>query len=603
MVCLLPEMNSVGKSTAKPRWRDWASGASEEGTWADLHRMTTEIVGRLLEDVGSDGHQWSDLIAHIDDLPAGEFAMVVERLQAIDPSRLPREEKKLVWDSLRSKISRHVAFPDAKWVMPQEQLSQLQDAYARFAPSEFQERYAWLFSDNPDVITPRDDWEERIRLMNDMRMEAVRDMYTEGSVQALLDFAAQTKQPGNVGYAIGLSGVLAEGEDVFLWQHLGSDAEVRRPVALGYLSARAFQAGIGWLEMQASSKFARYAVPQQLADFYRVWPFTNATWDRLDTLDEETRRLYWGQVTFWGLGEADAVDHERAVANWVNYGHFGMAIDFISLYAKGNEARVSPTTVADLLDKATHQDAIVNWSNLDYGITKLLDILEAWEGMDSTKLASIEWFFLPVLQHYRPPRTLYRALAAQPELFCEVLKWVYRASGEEPKALTAQEQARAHFAHDLLQGWHSLPGQQADGSIDDAVLKAWVTRARELVSESGRGTIGDQEIGRVLSTAPKGTDAVWPHEAVRDVLDDLMNEDVDTGLALGVYNGRGVTTRAMGEGGDQERVLVDQYRGYARHVRERWSRTASVLERIATMFERDARREDTKADLEQDLWR
>jgi len=40
-----------------------------------------------------------------------------------------------------------------------------------------------------------------------------------------------------------------------------------------------------------------------------------------------------------------------------------------------------------------------------------------------------------------------------------------------------------------------------------------------------------------------------------------------------------------------------------RGVRDQWPRTARVLEEIADGFERDARREDTEAELEEDLWR
>jgi hypothetical protein len=401
------------------------------------------------------------------------------------------------------------------------------------------------------MIAPHpDDWQERARLINDARVEAVWAVYTEGGVSALLNLAAQTERSWNVGHAIALSGILAEDEDVFLWQHLGSTTELRRGLALGYMAARVSEAGNKWLKKQAASKFAAYAAPQQRADFYRLWPFIGQTWDRLETLDEETRRLYWGQITYWGLGDADAVDHERVVRNFVQYGRIDAAIDFISLYTREEGAHVSPAMIADVLRKATQDGTTVDWSNLGYGVTKLLDILDTWEGMDPTQLASLEWSLLPVLRHYgRPPRTLYRALATQPEFFCDVLKWVYRAKGEEPKALTPQEEARTRLAYELLQEWHDLPGRQLDGGVDDAALKAWVAHARELATESGRGTIGDQEIGRVFSSAPKGTDDVWPHEAVRDVIDDLNSKDIDAGLTLGVYNGRGTTMRAIGEGG------------------------------------------------------
>lgn len=604
MTRLLPEMSIIGEPTSKPRWRDWVAGAPDDITWGEVHQMAAEIAARLLEDVGTNGHRWSELIGHVASLPQDVFEAVAHRLNDIDPSSFSPEDRKGVWGGLRAVIARHVEFADAKWAMTKEQLALLQQAYARFEPDEPIEKYGWLFSDNPALMVGRDKWEERARLINEARTEAARVVYAEGGVQGLMDLAARTERPLNVGHAIGLSGVLAEDEDVFLWQHLGSAIELRRYVALGYLAARIAQGGDQWLAQQASSKFAAYAAPQQLADFYCHWPFIDQTWDRLDTLDEETRRLYWRQVTFWGLGDAEAIDHERVVANFFMYGRFDAAIHFISLYAREEGPRVSLATVADVLHAATQEGTTVNWGDLGYDVAKLLDLLDEWEEKDEARLASIEWFLLPVLRHYgRPPRTLHRALATQPEFFGEVLKWVFRARGEEPKALTPDEEARARVAYELLHDWHDVPGLQSDGGVDEGTLATWVSRAREIAGDIGRGAIGDQQIGQILSSAPKGTDDVWPHEAVRDLLDDLSNDDLDLGLQLGVYNGRGVTTRAMGEGGDQERVLVEKYRGYARRVRDRWPHTAHVLEQIAGGFERDARREDVGAELEQDLWR
>jgi len=605
MIRLLPEIGSTGQPTSKPRWRNWASGAQEEVTWGEFQRASAEIVMRLLEDVGTDGRRWHDLIGHITNLPQGDLELVTQRLNEIDPSHFSPTDRKAVWESLRKVISRHAAFRDAKWAMTQERLSGLQQAYARFEAGSPIERNAWLFSSNPEIMAPHsDDWRERQDLIDSEGVKAVRAVHAEGGISALLDLAAQSERPWDVGRAMGLSGILGEDEDIFLWQNLGASPVPRRSLALGYLAARVADAGDEWLEMQASSKFAAYAAPQQRADFYCYWPFTGRTWDRLDLLDEETQRLYWGQATFWGLGDAAVVDHERAVENFVKYGRFDAAIHFISLYAQEGGPRVSLATVADVLGKAVHDGATVTWSDLGHDLAKLLDFLDAWEEKDETQLAGIEWLLLPVLRHYgRPPRTLHRALATQPEFFCEALKAVYRAKGEEPKVPTQEEEARAQLAYELLQGWHVLPGLQPDGSIEDAALKAWVVRARELAIESGRGAMGDQEIGRMLSSAPKGTDDMWPHESVRDVIDELNNKDIGLGLVIGVYNSRGTTMRAIGEGGGQERTLVEKYRRYARAVRDQWPRTARVLEQIADGFERDARREDTEAEMEEDLWR
>jgi hypothetical protein len=61
--------------------------------------------------------------------------------------------------------------------------------------------------------------------------------------------------------------------------------------------------------------------------------------------------------------------------------------------------------------------------------------------------------------------------------------------------------------------------------------------------------------------------------------------------------------QSPGEGRIQERQLVASYQEYADMVKERWPRTATLLRQIADRYAAGARREDMRAELEEDLWR
>jgi len=50
------------------------------------------------------------------------------------------------------------------------------------------------------------------------------------------------------------------------------------------------------------------------------------------------------------------------------------------------------------------------------------------------------------------------------------------------------------------------------------------------------------------------------------------------------------------DGGKQERDLAETYRKYAEAFRFDWVRTAACLDRIAESFERDAKRQDERAE-------
>lgn len=606
---LLPAHNEISTPTSTPRWRwrDWAASRSSAITTDEYYRAVSEVARRLLEDVGTDGHRWHDLIGRIDDVPRAEFGAAVQRLNTVDVQAFSPADRKAVWDSLRAVISRHTEFPDAQWAMPGEQIDMLKQAHARFEPADPIVGHAWLFSDRPDIMAPGgEDWREREAALQAARSEAVRALHAEGGVPLLLDFATRVAHPWDVGFAVGRSGILAGQEDDFLSQVLGATSEPHRALALGYVYGRASTEGQPWLEAKRSSDLITRGTPQQRADFYRCLPFEERVWDQIEAMDEDTQRLYWTQVVLWGRGELSDVDHERAVANLVKHGRLDAALDFISLYTRENKARVPAPVITDALRRAidpTNSGAI-NWSALTRGVATLLDILDAWDGMDVSQLARFEWFFLPLLEHHRrPPRALHRALATDPGFFHDVLQLVYRAEGDEPTDISEEQRVHARLGNDLLRSWRQPPGMQTDGSINAEELRAWVTAARDSAHASGRGAIADLQIGQVLARVPRGADDAWPHEAVRDLVEDLRSEEIERGLIMGVFNNQGVVTRAIGADGTQERALADTYRKYARRVRDRWPRTTRVLSQIAADFEAFARKVDTTGELEQDTWR
>jgi hypothetical protein len=146
-----------------------------------------------------------------------------------------------------------------------------------------------------------------------------------------------------------------------------------------------------------------------------------------------------------------------------------------------------------------------------------------------------------------------------------------------------------------------VPGWRADGTIDAHALRGWVRRARELTAARGRGPIAEERIGQALSGSPVGGEGAWPHEAVRDVIESVASPDLESGFQVGLYNSRGCTRRSPYDGGEQERQLVERYNGYAASVGDRWPRTAALLRRIAEGYRADARREDLRAELREDL--
>lgn len=211
-------------------------------------------------------------------------------------------------------------------------------------------------------------------------------------------------------------------------------------------------------------------------------------------------------------------------------------------------------------------------------------------------LARYEFALSPMLHDNQPSRALYRLLGREPQEFVQMIQALYRAEGEPKRTPSAQEQAFAHLAFNVLRDWKSVPGQREDGTIDGDALFAWVRSARPALSDSGRGSVGDEQIGEVLAASPVGTDGIWPAEEVRDVIDTLGSSRIDTGLNIGRSNHRGMTSRGAFEGGTQERALEEQYRREADAIATKWPRTARVLRSIAESYRSEARLHDLEAE-------
>jgi hypothetical protein len=140
----------------------------------------------------------------------------------------------------------------------------------------------------------------------------------------------------------------------------------------------------------------------------------------------------------------------------------------------------------------------------------------------------------------------------------------------------------------------------ADGHLEREALRGWVDAARQLLEQSDRQASGDTQIGHALRYVPDGEDGLPPQEAVRDLFEDLQNEEMELGYRIETFNSQGATTRGPLDGGGQERQLVERYRTAASTLATRWPRTAAIFRGLADEYEEIARRWDLEAELRAD---
>ena len=241
-------------------------------------------------------------------------------------------------------------------------------------------------------------------------------------------------------------------------------------------------------------------------------------------------------------------------------------------------------------------------------ISEALDSLDGRASITRDEMAQFEFMFLDPLDRSKHGiRNLERHIAENPISFVQALAFVFRREdgGEDPPEWRIEDREHragvASAAYRLLDRINHIPGTDSDGEIDTEVLYAWVVEVRRLCAEYGRAELGDLYIGQLLSRAPAEKEGVWPHPSICEAMELIASPHIGQGFNVGVHNGRGVTTRAMREGGAQERELATKYRRWAEQRAFDYPYVGSILESIAADYDRQATREDDEAKVEMRL--
>ncbi|WCN36480.1 hypothetical protein [Aneurinibacillus uraniidurans] len=593
---LLPQFHGVGHNTPKPKWRDWAPDHKRDVLVAEYDRVTHEIVNLLITEVGVSGERWDEIIKALPMLPLEDFEIVLNELNRLGDLDIASEDKGQIWNSLRKEISRHRSFPDADWALPEKVVDRIEGVFHKFEPKELVPRYSWLFSDWPELLEGREgDWEERERKLHEVRANALINIYERFGIREVIHLLNNVEHPFQFGSTLGEIRLIVKEEDNLLLDYLDSPdkkfAQFARGYILGSIKCLGNDWAIGMLEV------AKDWEANKKAEILIYLPSNEDTWNLVQQLGNEVEGRYWSLISLYSIDEKGL---DKAVDKYLHYMLPYSAIELLAL----RKSFAKPNQIVEALTKSLAVSPKDNFpsNSFSYHLSELFKKLENSQDIDEGKIASLEWAYLPILDRYgHAPKLLHRELARNPSFFAEVISLVYNEENEESKEPTNEERQRASQGYDLLKSWRTVPSLKEDNTVDKQMLIDWVSNSLQATLDLGRGTVGAQHIGEVLSASIVGEDGAWPHEAVRDVIEQFSNTNLERGFNLGVYNSRGVISKSTTEGGAQEKKLAERYNAYANITSVRWPRTTAILRSIADEYSRKSQQEDIRAELREDL--
>lgn len=594
---LLPEPHASSMEGSGPEFRSWKRDANGHPvTMASYFEAVQHILDLSVELAAADYSRLPDLVDKLDDLPPQLRAQVLVLLEDASAANIESSLRDSIWSTISSMVRRHRQYPDADWSLDEEQLVDFDILALKFEPEDAIERSAWLFDHTPDIgggIDLRDDYERYDEEVRRRQVQAAESVYIQSGPDGIVQLSKVVASPWSVGVAaakspiieLDINGVAAlvvdenDGVRQFAWAFISKKLGTRNDEL------------IALSEQHGDNPLIRARLLRMMDDLPMAWEAARLA-------GEEVDHLYWSEFETMGRG-AFALVNETAEHLRRN-GRHAKALDLMAIYSHRSDQDLDSHLIVRLLDELiVSKDDPERRLLSQYDLAALLEYVRKAGQIDTEALGLLEWRLLPALGRSSDIAALQALLASSPAFFVQIISYLYRRKD----STESDEKHPSHVvqnAWDLLHRWSVIPGSNVNSEeVDEQLLRQWVEETRTLLADAGRLEVGEAHIGQVFAHSKSDGD-LWPTLAVRNFLEDSSSTVIDRNFSIGVTNLRGVVTRSIGEGGDQERALVRKYEDYASLANDEWPKTARLLRKIADHYKREALRNDETARREQE---
>lgn len=605
LISFLPErIREISTPIHKPDYRNWADGINENIIIPDYHQYIERMVDRLLILVNEKPiSRWPELVENITQFPEKKYYEFIDKILSIELDEFDDELRLEMADKLRVNISKHREHKDAEWALPGSAVDKLEETYNFIVPDDLLLKNKYLFNEYPNLINPiiRQDTDslERKEIIRNYRQNALVEIYQTKGIDGIKQLANSCTYPHLIGNTIATSEIKSDLENE-LMEWLESDE-------VGLITtSRSFVFTYANNDKEFAKSMFEHSGDwsnDKLASFLLGLPFDQDTFDILKDVEEEVNETYWKEVRIYNLTDNDIEKINWVIEKLLGVGRHLAAISASGQILFGSQCKVSLdcNLLGEILKKIAFDptdNEQIPISQVRSNILKAIEYIQKQEQLPREDIIQIEWMYLKIFRFESVnPRYLEEEIINNPAFFAQLVSWVFKPEKGEVDTHEGSFKLRTENARELLNNISILPGQNENDSIDGGKLREWVFEARWKLKRLDLMIIGDAQIGKILSNSPLGTDEIWPHEAIRDIVEELQNPELEEAMEVGRYNSREATIRSPFDGGKQERELAEKYQEQIEHIMLKWPRTSEILRRLKRSYERDANREDRQVEM------
>lgn len=593
---MLPSMHSMTSGIAKPKYHDWDESLPKEVYRGDYAFYISEVNRLIMTFLTDEKSPWIEAFEYIDKIEIDNAKKMIDKFISLDNKKFDETMLLLLANQLRDEIHKHRQYAYTEWAMSKELVDKLEEAFHFIEPERLIYKIKFLFDQiHPHILTPnvddeKHDWEKEAKVAEILREEAVQKIIDEGEFSELITLITTVENPGFIGRALGT--ISFQNLNLIL-EWLGSDDRHLVVCAKNYFeySLRSGNFHINDLDMDQLNA-------QQIGEILLTLSFEAATFEIIQNQNVDVQKFYWKNIYHYFLNERDYGWINWILEQFYQFKHPMKAIDFFAHFLYGSKIEMISVDTKLLYDLLVQFVANETEEELNHHDSlKVIEFLQHNHN-DNDQLQQIEWMYVALNGLH--PKFLEKEVVSNPSFFVDLVSWVWKPKNtiREDEGLTQEQlKNRATTARYVLDKLTFVPGQNQK-KIDVNILRNWILDVQKLFIEVDRIDIGNDQIGKILSNAPLGSDDIWPHETIREILEEFPDEKIINAFIVGKSNKRGVTTRAYDEGGNQEYALADQYKRDAKALELVFPITSKILHEMGEDYARRGKWEDERNELD-----
>lgn len=565
-----------------------------EVTYEDMYKQNLMYLKFLREKAFGDVSRWQKLIKLLGDVPNDIFEEMISELEE-NSKNANDAEKEIIKTKLRTEIYRHRYFCRSEWAMDEPRVARIEEVCKRIRFGNPVYDFLYLYHSEYDLPLynphPYDAGmsDENKELRHQLLDEEFKRIKEEN-----IDICDLIKLRPNDDYNC-LGGFIAkyycDGKfDEELYGRMVKISGIQ-DILIGYMYGVNYKDSDVWRTALSISE----SYDNDIGLYVRVLMLREPSEEHFEfvcSLSEDMQKRYFSYLHI--IGKKRPSWGNILIEKCIEYSCVDTLLNF--LYNTKEEYTVDEMIVH--LSSVAKIITVVNNTHEQFLIQELVkhvQLLIKGEYYRYDDMIEIEFKFHKILEWDNMMCFQY-LFKTNAEIYAQLIECVMKKDEEEVNDPNNYSQENVRALYGLYYNAHFCPGE-IEGKIDKDVLTKWLEDFENSLTEHKQKSLFSSLIGRLFAYSPVGNDGYYPHEYIREVIEEKLDTSMSNAYRAAEFNKRGMHIVDAGEG---EKTLALRYQENADSIRVEYPKTAEIYDLISKGYFADAKAERERA--ENGIW-